>query len=240
MARNPPWTTDEILLALSLYFERGQLDDTDPEVIELSHVMNALPINVGGDHEVTFRNPNGVAMKLGNFAHFDPAYPGTGLRAGSRRDRELFDAYTDRRDDCHRLAQAIREGLVADVLPPVSEEDDDGAIEGALLMKMHRQRERKPGLPKKRKKQMRDELGQLHCEVCGLDEAAAAARYGDLTGDVFECHHRKPLYTLPTNMRTFIADLAVVCPTCHRALHRIEPMIDVPVLRARVEQAPIP
>jgi 5-methylcytosine-specific restriction enzyme A len=79
MARNPPWTIDEVILALSLYFERGLLDDTDATVIELSGVMNALPMNVGGDHEATFRNPNSVAMKLANFAHVDPAYPGEGL-----------------------------------------------------------------------------------------------------------------------------------------------------------------
>jgi 5-methylcytosine-specific restriction protein A len=66
--RNPPWTTDEVILALDLYFREGQLDDTDPKVSELSGVLNALPVNTGTQYETTFRNANGVAMKLANFA----------------------------------------------------------------------------------------------------------------------------------------------------------------------------
>ena len=63
VARNPPWSTDEIVLALALYFEYGWLDDTDSRVIELSGILNGLP-HTAGD-ATTFRNPNGVAMKLG-------------------------------------------------------------------------------------------------------------------------------------------------------------------------------
>lgn len=150
------------------------------------------------------------------------------------RDRHLFEAYTDRREDCHKLAQAIREGVESGVLPPASDEDDDGALEGRLLTKMHRPRERNPSLSRKRKKKMRDELGELRCEVCALSETTAEGLFGELTGDVFECHHTKPLHTLTGTTKTLLADLAVVCPTCHRALHRIEPPISVGDLRARV------
>ena len=90
VARNPPWSTDEIVLALALYFEHGSLDDTDPRVIELSSILNALP-HIAGDAS-TFRNPNGVAMKLANFLALDPDYEGAGLTSGSRRDAEVWDA----------------------------------------------------------------------------------------------------------------------------------------------------
>lgn len=43
--RNPTWTTDELILALDLYLRAGLLDDSDPQVVELSRVLNGLPIH---------------------------------------------------------------------------------------------------------------------------------------------------------------------------------------------------
>src|SRR6185437_8335632 len=97
--RNPPWEHDELILALDLYFRHGQLDDTDREVIDLSAVLNSLPLHLDRPDASRFRNPNGVAMKLANFAALDPAYPGAGLRAGGRRDREVWDRFSGNRDE---------------------------------------------------------------------------------------------------------------------------------------------
>jgi 5-methylcytosine-specific restriction protein A len=83
---------------------------------------------------------------------------------------------------------------------------------------------------------MRAELGELRCEVCDLSETQPSERFGALTGDIFECHHTKPLRTLTGSTKTRVADLAVVCPTCHRALHRVEPPIGVADMNARVLQ----
>jgi len=236
MARNPPWTTDEVILALSLYFAHGQLDDTDPLAIEASKQMNALPINEGAVHLTTFRNANGVAMKLANFAHFDPAYSGDGLRGGSKLDHHLFETYSDRRDDCHKIAQALKQGIVSGDLPLVSEDDDEdaGAVEGKLLMKLHRRRERSRSNTAKKLKKAREQNGELQCEVCDLSESGARARFGEYSGELFECHHTRPLYTLVGTATTKLVDLAVVCPTCHRALHRLDEETDVPTLRGRV------
>jgi len=64
MARNSPWSTDELLLALDLYFQAGGwTDDSDPRAVELSEVLNGLS-HIAGD-PCTYRNPNGVSMKLG-------------------------------------------------------------------------------------------------------------------------------------------------------------------------------
>jgi 5-methylcytosine-specific restriction protein A len=42
MAKNPPWTRDELILALDLYFRVGrkQVDPPHPEVIALSTLLN--------------------------------------------------------------------------------------------------------------------------------------------------------------------------------------------------------
>ena len=73
--RNPTWAYDELIVTLDLYLREGLLDDTDSRVIELSDVLNALPIHTVRPNEERFRNPNGVAMKLGNLAALDPSYP---------------------------------------------------------------------------------------------------------------------------------------------------------------------
>ena len=86
---NPPWSVPELALALDLYKRQGQLGDGDSRVVELSHVLNALPRPPGERVSGTFRNPNGVAMKLGNFARLDPSHAGVGLSRGSHRDEEV-------------------------------------------------------------------------------------------------------------------------------------------------------
>ncbi|MCP3977203.1 MAG: hypothetical protein GY720_22160 [bacterium] len=43
--RNPPWAWDEIVLALDLYFRIGVQSATHPDVIDLSAILNQLPIH---------------------------------------------------------------------------------------------------------------------------------------------------------------------------------------------------
>lgn len=81
MAKNPKWHRDELILALDLYLQhRKVLDDTHPAVIELSKVLNALPLYGDKPDAARFRNPNGVALRLANFAHLDPEHPGAGMK----------------------------------------------------------------------------------------------------------------------------------------------------------------
>lgn len=90
--RNPPWTREELILALELYLRAGLLDDKSPEVQQLSEALKDLAFVQKEDPEV-FRNPNGVAMKLANFAAFDPRYKGKGLTSGGRLDKEIFEEF---------------------------------------------------------------------------------------------------------------------------------------------------
>jgi 5-methylcytosine-specific restriction enzyme A len=238
MPRNPNWTTDEILLTLDFYFQRGWLDDEDPLVLELSDLLNSLP--TAGHREHTFRNGNAVSMRLANFAGVDHGYDGVGLTGISGEARRLFEIYYDDQEGCHRLAQAIREGVIRGNLPLPTDDDDvedEGAVEGGYLTRMHRQRERNRSKVRQKLKQVREDDGEVRCEVCGLSETGAHERYGETHGELFECHHTKPLGTLVSTTMTRLADLAVVCPLCHRAIHRTEPMIDVPTMRLRVFSA---
>lgn len=68
----------------------------------------------------------------------------------------------------------------------------------------------------------------------GVDEAVMAGRYGLPNGDLYECHHRVPLADLAIVRSTKASDLAILCPTCHRAIHRIDPLPTAEVLAAAV------
>lgn len=88
--RNPKWHRDEIILALNLYLDpyRGSIDSRNPNIIELSNLLNMLPIfEVKPDSE-KFRNPNGVSLKMSNFLALDPKYHGRGMSSYSKLDKK--------------------------------------------------------------------------------------------------------------------------------------------------------
>ena len=95
--RNPKWADPELILALDLYLRRGIVDDKDQEVVELSELLNRLPIHAARPDAVHFRNANDVALKLANFAAFDPSYEGKGMSRGGRRDAQHAAAQTQTR-----------------------------------------------------------------------------------------------------------------------------------------------
>lgn len=78
------WTRDELLLAFNLYCRTpfGRLHRNNPEIIALAQKIN--------------RTPSAVAMKLVNFASFDPAHRARdvrGLSNASHADRLIWDEF---------------------------------------------------------------------------------------------------------------------------------------------------
>ena len=107
--RNPPWAEGELILALDLYLRSGPLDGANPAVTDLSRVLNDLTIQSERPDVVRFRNPNGVALKLANFAAIDPNYVGRGMTRGGKRDTEVWNRYASDEDTLAEVAAAIRE-----------------------------------------------------------------------------------------------------------------------------------
>jgi 5-methylcytosine-specific restriction protein A len=240
MPRNPNWSRDELILALDLYITAGrrQLPANDPAIIELSALLNRLPVHAAAEKGAEFRNPNGVSMKLGNFLRVDPDWAGAGLQRGNRLEQVVWDEFAN---DVYRLrstAAAIRRsvetGQVAEPEQDYGDGDDEEVFpEGRLLTRMHRQRERNRRAVERKKQQVLRATGALRCEVCGFDFEAV---YGPLAKPFAECHHRLPLASLPAEdgRETRPRDLAVVCANCHRMLHALRPVPTVEELRARV------
>jgi 5-methylcytosine-specific restriction protein A len=231
--RNPPWERDELILALDLYLRVGLVDDSDPRVIELSELLNRLPLHPLHPDPGRFRNPNGVHLKLANFAALDPSYPGAGMRHGGQRDQQVWDEFHDDQDRLQGLAAAIRAEASRQQAAPLPPEDgEDEAQEGRILYRRHRVRERDRKLIRRKKQTVKQRTGRLACEVCSFEFEEV---YGQHGAGYIECHHTIPLAQATGPTTTRLGDLVVVCSNCHRMLHRGDPPPTVPKLRQAIE-----
>lgn len=94
---------------------------------------------------------------------------------------------------------------------------EDEFIEGKRIEKKHISRERNSALVKAKKSYVLAENGKLSCEICRFDFAEV---YGELGSEFIECHHLIPLSKLNKSVKTKLSDLSLICPNCHRMVHR--------------------
>jgi putative restriction endonuclease len=78
------WTEEELILAVNLYAKLpfGKMHSRNPKVIELANLMG--------------RTPSAIALKLGNFASFDPNLQKRGIKGASntgKLDRKIWDKF---------------------------------------------------------------------------------------------------------------------------------------------------
>jgi hypothetical protein len=104
--RNPPWSYDELVLAMDLYTRRGLPSARDPEVVELSAFLNSFQTEQSHATLVTLRNPNGVYLKLCNFREKDR--PGHGMAHGNHLEHDVWDRFANNKEDLNREAMSIR------------------------------------------------------------------------------------------------------------------------------------
>jgi predicted HNH restriction endonuclease len=126
---NPDWTREEHILALDLYIRvrNASYSDEHPDVILLSEALGKLAKLRGMSGGSTFRNPNGVSMKLSNFRRLDPTYTAdgrVGLPSGSRVEEEVWRAFADEPNNLREAAAAIYaeiDGVEEDEVPEARE-----------------------------------------------------------------------------------------------------------------------
>lgn len=224
---NPHWTRDETLLALDLYMQCGGNvpGPNDPRVIALSKVIRSLPIHARADKKASFRNPDGVAFKMQNLRQ---VATGHGLGNVSATDKAVWADYGDKPLEVQKLANLIK-AETGDELPIPSEEEE--FKEGRILTAMHLRRERKPALRRKLLKKRRDS-DALFCDACGEGPKAKIEALDEAT---FEVHHRRPLADEDGETETRLQDVALLCASCHRLIHRAMSVrrqwIDLPELK---------
>lgn len=116
MPRNPPWSSNELILALDLYVRRGLPPPNDRELVALSDVLNALRGQTAVPDAVRFRNANSVHMKLANFRAHDQ--PGGGLTHGNRLEAEVWERFKDHHDVLAQEAARITASVELGVTMP--------------------------------------------------------------------------------------------------------------------------
>lgn len=224
--RNPKWHRDEIILALDLYYEKdlGSMDAGNPKVIALSELLNRLPIFGQKPNEKTFRNPNGVTLKLSNFKALDPDYKGKGMDAYSKLDKQVFEEFSSNKILLRQIANAIKQILnnhdLTNKVSRIENEESaeiDSVMEGQVLYKLHKVRERNRKINEAKKKSVLKEKGELKCEACEFDFEKA---YGHMGKGYIECHHLIPLFNFQVNKETKLEDIALLCSNCHRMIHK--------------------
>lgn len=234
---NPPWATDELILALDLYLRhRNSLPDKNhPEVQALSQLLGKIGKTLGLNKGGSFRNENGVYMKLGNFRHWDPKYVEngrTGLAKGNKNEKVVWDQFADAPSKLAIAVNAIRDAIESpspetQALAGVDEPDIMEAEEGKVLTRLHRYRERK--LVDAKKKDVLQKQGCLQCEACGFNFAEV---YGPTGDGIIDVHHTKPVHTLKPGEKTKLTELALLCSNCHRVIHSKRPWLSVEQVRA--------
>ena len=212
-----------------------------PEILECSQLLNRLQRLLGTARSETLRNPNGVYMKLMNFRRFDPTFTATGRRGllrGNKLEEEVWSTFHGDPIRLARVAKAIKNEIAGgrrfdghnEPPPmPVDTDEDFEAPEGRILTRLHRQRERNRALVAAKKQRALSATGRLKCEVCGFD---FATMYGLRGKGFMECHHIKPVETLPAEGSTRLRDLALICANCHRMIHAMRPWFSITQLRA--------
>jgi 5-methylcytosine-specific restriction enzyme A len=181
-ARNPPWSRDELVLALDLYvrFKGNPPGKSGTDVLELSELLNQMNAHIALD-PAKFRNPNGVYMKVMNFRRFDPHYTGQGkkgLQRGGKLELEVWNDFAGKAVKLSEVANSIRVALAKGTVPVASEEEDEEvaeAEEGRILTRIHRARERNRELVAKKKAAILKSNGRLKCEACSFDFQQAKA-----------------------------------------------------------------
>lgn len=129
--RNPAWSRDELILALDLYlrFRKAPPSKDSDEVAELSAFLGRMGRGLGLTDAETFRNVNGVYMKMMNFRRFDPEYTvegRVGLTRGNKEEEIVWNEFSSDAEHLAIAVAAIRSGVDgAGVVPAIEKAGND-------------------------------------------------------------------------------------------------------------------
>jgi 5-methylcytosine-specific restriction protein A len=212
---NPPWTRDEIILALDLFFEQGMvaLPDSHPKVIALSELLRGLPGNERWAANPKFRNPAGVSFKLANLLNIAT---GRGFPNGSSADRSVWSRFERRPQQVKYVAALILQYVAETPLSSDGPDEDEEFTEGQVFTRIHRRIERNRKLRKKLISE-RQSKNILRCDACFATNPTSDPRLNDA---IFDVHHLIPLSSQGSTV-TKLSDLALLCANCHRIIHRL-------------------
>lgn len=172
--------------------------------IDKRSIAEALLLKVGGS------SPAGVTINESMFSK------------GGTVTNSYFKALKEALEDYRRAEQ---DGVTIDnsqitqkEIQEAAEQGHEGNFEGRKQLVIHYRRERSKALSASAKKLARKghPEGLLACEIC---LTVPEKTYQE---DIIEAHHRLPLNNLSAPVRVMPQDLAMICPSCHRAVHKVD------------------
>ena len=162
--RNSPWSRDELILALDLYFDfyPSIPSPSNPKIIELCEILNNL------NKQIQLRTADSIVMKLSNFLRLDPRYSGIGLSKGSKLENIVWKDFSNKPSELKRVALHIKKLIFSkESIYNAIDLDDEEFEEGKMLTIFHKKRERNKKLVKMKKSTVLNITGKLLCEICG-------------------------------------------------------------------------
>ena len=211
---NVAFTRDEAILALDTLYSAGgrRLRPDDEEIIELSRLLNELPVIPLFRRGKIFRNCSGVCNQLNSFNRTFPhgkKDPNVG---------EIFyliaDEFCNNKKELGLISDAIkRNSFFFENSVFGSEYENLDFPEGALMEHLHKYIERRDSRTLER---------EMVCDVCKLNLAEI---YKSLSHSFNELHLLVPVTELDVNKKYKSADFITVCPNCHAMLHRHRPWL---------------
>jgi hypothetical protein len=155
---------------------------------------------------------------------------------GSTITNSYFNALKEALETC---SQIERDGLKPSddkinkyEMEEAANELQEGSEEGRQKLVSHFRRERSKALSLLAKRIARKKHPEslLVCEICN---STPEKTYQE---DIIEAHHRTPLSQLTGLSKVMPADLAMICPNCHRAVHKID-NCSIPEISKRLKAA---
>lgn len=119
--RNPDWSRDETILLMDLYLHAPKAGRTHPEVMALSALLRAAANHDNRPRLASFRNPDGIAMRLRNFGRLDPRAPperDRGLRPGGTVDAAVWHQFGNDLEALAREVARVRQSIAFEYWQP--------------------------------------------------------------------------------------------------------------------------
>jgi 5-methylcytosine-specific restriction protein A len=176
--------------------------------------LDVGPVDLGGSGDLTRGYEAGSIVS-------------TTYTSGALPEEDVLQADLDRMLLLYATLVQTRDALVEDADPAAVDASSE-SIEEAMKERWHRRSERNPKLTKAAK-----EYHGTTCVVCGFNFEET---YGEIGKGYIEAHHLTPFSELkgrPTKLDPK-ADFAVLCPNCHRMLHKVTPPLTPSELRDRI------
>ena len=209
------WTESELCASVDAYFEIQKRISSGEKFIMKSalHAVkeSSLPRRNRGSIERRMANISAVLIELGLpwCGRFKPL-----RNVGAKVKKVIADRIRALRSG---EGSSTSGGIVKDDLPDKLKYGSLEATEGARRLAYHYVIERSAAAAEDAKELNRVlNDGEYCCEVCG---DKPGVRYG---AKVIDAHHIRPLSESVGEHLVRAQDFLIVCPNCHRAIHRLE------------------